>query len=605
MGEKRTEKNEWGMEKSGRDTLTGLFDASSYIKTLNEIQASGGPYGIIVMDLNELSLINDRFGEDIGNQILIVTAKKLKNCIRETDMVFRTGGDEYTILIRGACDPEFYEEIIDRVRESMNRKVVLTEAAIRVGIGLGYARYPENGNNYKNVIKAADSVLFQDKRLQKLPQRAETGVEYRLSHDSLTGLYNRRGFENAVRIHLNESPDVPRVMLLTNFKEFKMINQLFGVEKGNEILIRLSNLIRERCGHGNVCGRIESDRFALLLDRTSFREDYLRDTLEHFCDNLLGSDYQVRLQIGIYEVNEPELDVFGMCDRADMAIRSIAQDRMLSVAWYKEDLMTDTLFENTILSRFDSALKNGEFIPSFQPQVDAEGKLVGAEVLVRWDIPGRGILHPKEFIPVLEKAGQIVRLDCYIWERSAEFLEKWKGTAMGEVPLSINISPRDLYYVNLDEYFNDLIKRHHLEPGQLKLEITESTFMADPKQGAALVQKLRNNGFVVEMDDFGSGYSSLNMLKDIHVDVLKIDMGFLHRTENENRARIILDFVISMAKTLGMEIITEGVETSEQLEFLTRMGCSIFQGYYFSGPLTLSEFTEQYYPEFEDINQVV
>ena len=128
--------------------------------------------------------------------------------------------------------------------------------------------------------------------------------------------------------------------------------------------------------------------------------------------------------------------------------------------------------------------------------------------------------------------------------------------------------------------------------------------MADPEQGAALVQKLRSNGFVVEMDDFGSGYSSLNMLKDIHVDVLKIDMGFLHRTENEDRARIILDFVISMAKTLGMEIITEGVETSEQLEFLTRMGCSIFQGYYFSSPLTLPEFKEQYYPELEDINQV-
>ncbi len=600
MGVKRTEKNEWGIEKAGRDKLTGLFSASSYTKTLKEIQLSGGAYGIIVLDLNNLASINDCMGQEVGNQILIVTAKKLKNCIRETDMAFRTGGDEFSIVIRGVCDSEYYEEIIERIRESMDRKIVLPEAAIRVGIGAGYARFPENGQDYESVVKAADSVMYQDKRLQKLSNGEEDNTTHRISRDSLTGLYNRRGFVEAVRIHLTEKTGVPHILIMTNFREFKMINQVFGIEKGNDILIKMSNLFRERCGNAVIYGRVENDRFALLMEKSRFDEKEMREYLESFSSNLLREDYQVRLQVGIYEVKEPNLDVLSMCDRANMAIRSIRQDRSLSIAWFRDDLLTDTLYENTILSRFDSALKNGEFIPCFQPQVDSEGKLVGAEVLARWVFPGRGIMHPKEFIPVLENAGVVVQLDQYIWERAAEFLEKWKGTPMEELSLSINISPRDLYYVNLGEYFQNLIQRHNLDPDKLKLEITESTVMADPEQGAALVEKLRNSGFVVEMDDFGSGYSSLNMLKDIHVDVLKIDMGFLHRTDDERRARIILDFIISMAKSLGMSVITEGVETREQLDFLVQMGCRVFQGYYFSGPVVPTEFIKNYYPEVDD-----
>ncbi len=605
MGLRRTEKNEWGIERAGRDKLTGLFGASSYIKTLNEIQQTGGAFGIIVLDINSLTCINEKFGESVGNQILVVTAKKLKKCIRETDMAFRTGDDEFSILIRGVCNSEFYEDIIDRIRQSMNRRVVLPEAAIKVGIGAGYARYPENGNDVQSVIKAADSVMYQDKRLQKDEQKTEKVSAYNLSHDSLTGLYNKRGFVEAVRIHLTENPNTNNILLMSNFRDFKMINQVFGVDKGNEILIRMSNLIRERCGRMGIYGRIDSDHFVLLMEKERFRESGMCDVLDDFFYNILGADYQVRLQIGIYDVADPDMDVLGMCDRANIAIRSIKHDSKLAIAWYQDDMMKDTLFENTIISRFDSALKNGEFVPCFQPQVDPDGKLVGAEVLARWNFPGRGIMHPKEFIPVLEKAGVVVQLDRYIWERAAEFLEKWKGTPMEELSLSVNISPRDLYYVNLGDYFQDLMERHGLDPGKLKLEITESTVMSDPEQGAALVEKLRASGFIVEMDDFGSGYSSLNMLKDIHVDVLKIDMGFLHRTDDKKRARIILDFVISMAKTLGMSVITEGVETRDQLEFLVEMGCRIFQGYYFSGPVMLEEFLDRYYSSEKENEKAV
>ena len=221
-------------------------------------------------------------------------------------------------------------------------------------------------------------------------------------------------------------------------------------------------------------------------------------------------------------------------------------------------------------------------------------QLVGGEALVRWIHPKKGAIAPGEFVPVFERNGLISDVDKYIWETACKQLRKWKNEGREDLYISVNISPRDFYFLNIFQVFTDLVKKYDIDPQNIKLEITETAIVMDFKRQLELISRLRRNGFVVEMDDFGSGYSSLNMLKDIHVDVLKIDMAFLKKAEDEERSKKILQMVIGLSKQLEMPVITEGVETKEQVKFLTEMGCDMFQGYYFAKPMSVLDFEKQY-----------
>ena len=220
--------------------------------------------------------------------------------------------------------------------------------------------------------------------------------------------------------------------------------------------------------------------------------------------------------------------------------------------------------------------------------------MCGGEALARWLHPDNGLIEPGVFIDVLERADLIYKLDRYIWELAAGQLARWKGTEFENVALSVNVSPKDLYYLDIRKEFTDLTKRYRIDPAKLNIEITETAVTSDVNKCAKLILELQEAGFKVEIDDFGSGYSSLNMLKDINADVLKIDMGFLRKTENQKRARVILNYTVDMAHELGMSVITEGVETKEQFEFLKDMDCEMFQGYYFDRPMPVDCFEEKY-----------
>lgn len=229
-----------------------------------------------------------------------------------------------------------------------------------------------------------------------------------------------------------------------------------------------------------------------------------------------------------------------------------------------------------------------------QPQVATDGTVLGAEALVRWIHPERGMVPPGEFIEVFENAGLIHHLDQYIWELAAQKLQKWKRNGYDNLHISVNISTKDFYYLDIYKVFTDLVEKYDISPEKLKLEITETALMMELDKQLELIGKLQNYGFHVEIDDFGSGYSSLNMLKDIQADVLKIDMGFLRETENHERTRIILGMVVDLAKKLKMTVITEGVESKEQVDYLTEVGCDMFQGYYFDRPIAVSDFEARY-----------
>lgn len=242
----------------------------------------------------------------------------------------------------------------------------------------------------------------------------------------------------------------------------------------------------------------------------------------------------------------------------------------------------------------EDAIREKQFKVYLQPQITAAGEVLGAEALVRWQHPERGMIPPGEFIEVFEKNGMIVRVDQYMWEEACRQLKKWRDRGWKDLYISVNISPRDFLLTDIYECVTSLIRKYNVPPYLLKLEITETSMMENFEEKLKLIEKLQRAGFTVEMDDFGSGYSSLNMLKNIDVDVLKVDMAFLGQTDDEERGRTILKSVVRMSKELGTTVLIEGVETKEQLEFLKKCECNIFQGYYFAKPMPIAEFEEMY-----------
>ncbi len=419
--------------------------------------------------------------------------------------------------------------------------------------------------------------------------------QYRATHDYMTGLYNREGFFEAAREFVGNNADEQMYIIASNIKDFKLVNELFGTDKGDEVLKNLAGIL-DKSGHREcVTGRIAGDKFVKAMLKEDFDKQFLIDKMEALCSLTEDGTYKMHAYIGVYEVGDVNEPIQTMYDKANMAIDRIKGDYQQVVSFYDDSDMKRLMMEKNVVAEFDRAIENKEFLLHLQPQVDHTGKALGAEALVRWQHPQRGLLYPDSFIGILERAGLIYKLDNYIWEASAQRLKVWKEAGLEQYHISVNISAKDFYYLDLYEVFTNLVKKYDINPARLNLEITETVIMSDVKMHMEVVDKLQKFGFHIEIDDFGSGYSSLNTLKDIKADVLKIDMLFLRDTENQARSKAILNSVISMAKTLNMPVITEGVETKNQVDFLSVMGCEMFQGYYFSKPVPVKEFEQKYF----------
>ena len=418
--------------------------------------------------------------------------------------------------------------------------------------------------------------------------------KYKASHDSLTGLLNRDQFYEEVHDMVNKYPDTTFYLICSNIKDFKFINEIFGMEKGNQVLINQAKLMASNPSERTICARLMNDRFALCLPREEFDEKRVADSIEELQREFTGNSFHLHTYMGVYEIRDRDEAVRVMVDKANIAADTIKNDFDCCVAYYDGHLLEISIEQRRLLGEFEPALQKDEFAMYLQPQVNCDGVAKGAEALVRWVHPSRGILTPYAFIDILENAGLIYKLDLYIWEKAAQKLAEWKEKGYGSYHISVNISTKDFYIIDIYETFTGLISKYDIPASKLHLEITETTLMTDFEKNMNIIHKLQDAGFRVEIDDFGSGYSSLNMLKDISADVLKIDMGFLRESENEVKGQDILESIITLASKIGMDVITEGVETKKQLDMLTMMGCHEFQGYYFSKPVPVSEFEEKY-----------
>lgn len=278
-----------------------------------------------------------------------------------------------------------------------------------------------------------------------------------------------------------------------------------------------------------------------------------------------------------------------MFNRAHLALSTIDDSYKLHIASYDNELRDKILWEQKVVAGLGQAIETNQIRPYLQPITDRSGKVVGAEALARWIHPQQGFMSPAMFIPVLEKNGLIVEVDKHIWRCACQILSDWKKDDK-DLFISVNISPKDFYYIDVVEELMGLVREYDLDPRKLRIEITETVMMTDVQAKFRMLDELRQAGFIVEMDDFGSGYSSLNLLKDMPVDVLKLDMKFLSASGNDKKAQTIIRNIIRLSEELNIVSLTEGVETVQQYDQLSEMGCELFQGYYFAKPMPRDDF---------------
>ncbi len=404
--------------------------------------------------------------------------------------------------------------------------------------------------------------------------------------DHLTGLYNKEYFFSYVGQMDIYHPDVPMDAIMLNINHFHMINERYGKSYGDDVLCHIAHRIREYIGADGIVCRRDGDNFLVYCQH---RTDYM-ELLSHTSD---GLDSRVRLRMGIYPMVDKGIDADRRFDRAKMAADTVRNSFTKTIAVYDNALHEAEIFSEQLLEDFPRALAEKQFLIYFQPKFDIRPDspiLNSAEALVRWKHPELGMISPGAFIPLFESNGLIQQLDSYVWREAARQMQDWKNRLGISVPVSVNVSRADMFDPDLLPNFQKLIREFGLTSEEFLLEITESAYTEDSAQIIKTVNNLREAGFRIEMDDFGSGYSSLNMLSSLPVDALKLDMEFLRNAFRERKNIKILDVVIDIADSLEVPTIAEGVETAEQMMSLRSMGCDIAQGYFFSRPVPPGEY---------------
>ena len=404
--------------------------------------------------------------------------------------------------------------------------------------------------------------------------------------DALTGMMNTIGFHRRVQEWVDKHPGQKFRIQRYNVDRFRDINGLYGRDVGDRLLRDLARHMR-RFDQGEDCfsAHLNADHFARFCAEGTMT---LQECYDNF--NSCFADYDlsiaITLHIGVYDLCEPDCDASTMSYKALLALQSIKGSQVRRIAYYEKGMMDEEREKGELLRDLQSAITDGQFEVWFQPQVDfVTRELVGAEALVRWRHPHRGLLMPGVFVPLLEQSGSIHRLDRYMVEQCCRYIRRWNDAMPGRhITVSVNLSREDLDRPDLCNKIDAMMAHYGVSRDALHLEVTESAYVEDTQRVMGAVEELRSRGFIVEMDDFGSGYSSLNALKDIDIDKLKLDMRFLSG-ESSEKGCIIVRYIIGMAQALCLPIIAEGVETLEQAEMLRALGCSEMQGYYFSKPV--------------------
>ena len=411
--------------------------------------------------------------------------------------------------------------------------------------------------------------------------------------DELTGLLSKSYFYEYASLQDKFNPERKMDAVTVNINHFHLYNELYGMSEGDLVLQRIADGLKSFAEKtGGIAGRSDADNFSLYVPHQESYEKLVEDISESIRKD--SNIHNTSIRIGVNDLIDDEDNRLEMAfDRARMAADSTNGNTTSVITYYDAAMRKQRMFEERLIRDIADGIIKNQFKVFYQSKYDITGdapKLAGAEALVRWEHPEFGMIYPGSFISVFEENGLIQLMDDYIWRQAAAQVKKWKDKYHMTIPISVNVSRIDIQDENIVSNMCDIVKEAGIDVKDLHLEITESAYTSDTDQLVEVVAQFREKGFVIEMDDFGSGYSSLNMLTTLPIDILKVDMRFMQSISQDKKSLRMMELVKEIADFLNVPVVAEGVEEKEQLDTLKELGCQMIQGYYFSKPLPVSEF---------------
>lgn len=449
-----------------------------------------------------------------------------------------------------------------------------------------------NSCGYKTCNKFVRAVACGYTKMSNCIHYVNEELEIRYNTDIQTGLPNLIAFKKNVAALCERNPDKKYVICVGDINKFCIINDLYSYETGNEVLSYIASAIQIIAGKEGTCARTSGGTFALCIPSNENTLSRLFKTTNFDCTHL-GVDFPVTIRFGLYNIDDKNKSLDLIINFASFAMNKTNDKSLNTYCFYNEEMHDKVLLEASITSQMRRALESEEFVLYFQPQYNhSSGEMVGAEVLCRWIQSDGTIIFPEVFISIFEKNGFIRELDRYMWRKSFETVKNWLDEDKEPVPISVNISRISLETDEIINVIAEMKEKYNIPTHLLYFEITESAYINDQVQLIRRIKEIRNLGFVIAMDDFGSGYSSFNTLKNMPIDILKLDMGFLHSNTSMDKGGNIISSIIRMAQDLDLSTIAEGVETIQQADYLKSIGCDIIQGYFYAKPMPQKQFEE-------------
>lgn len=458
-------------------------------------------------------------------------------------------------------------------------------------------RYLSDKNDEFGSLGKTFNVLVSKIQRETTIQNENAQIIEKLAfEDSLVGCRNLNKFMIDAESILTKNHDTKYAIIQFDVNKFKMINEMFGYDEGNRALKHISNVVANNLNESEIYARANNDNFVILMKYKEQSELVSRMTdiiSEGSNVNDSNERYKLSFSAGIYKINDYNQGVKLMINKAGMAQKTIKekQDTTDCIIFYDTDLRLTMIAEKVIENQMHVALENNEFVVYLQPKYDiVRNQIIGAEALVRWITSDGNLISPGQFIPLFEKNGFVVNIDFYVLETVCQLIREWLDNGLTPVRISVNQSRLHLSNPNYVNSVYKIIEKYGVPTQYIEFEITESAFMNDIGSMMRVMSALHDLGFHISIDDFGSGFSSLNILKELPFDVLKIDREFLNETSDSQRSKTVVIYVVSMAKKLEIDVICEGVETQEQADFLREIGCYAIQGYFFAKPLPIKDF---------------
>lgn len=446
--------------------------------------------------------------------------------------------------------------------------------------GIGYYKI---GCWFERTNESIDELMFMIHELDQA-ETYRVRLSQKFTTDRDPSIFHEQGKELILA-----NPDKTYAVVQFDVVKFKVINEVYGEKMGDEILRFFTESLKRICGKERLFARITSDVYMIITPYKTVED--INQLIELLDETLLGyRNINYTIVYGVSFVTDLSVGMRKYGDAAAVARQGIKGDALHHVAFFDEQMIEGIQTKKFLEDNMKTALKNREFVMFLQPKYSiSQNEMVGAEALVRWIHPEKGMISPMEFVPLFEKNGFVIKMDQYIWEEACRTIREWIDEGLTPLPISVNVSRRHLRDLEFVSVLNRLVETYEIPKEYLEIEITETVEEEVVGSGISL---LKESGFKLLMDDFGSGFSSLNMLKDTKFDVIKMDQGFLRDFIGSERGKRIVEHTIQMSKDIGLDMVAEGVETKEQAMFLKECGCDTAQGYYYAKPMALEEFNK-------------